>query len=284
MMARPIAVASVSLLFTLLWSGPHDTTASATEASAQFSLPSSLEALYPPQAEGPVWYISMHGMNTGLTGVLVDAFEQDWTGAQANYEAFRARFEETSHLVPEWTQRFEIEPVDALGAAVQGRDPGAILGAVQAVGAVCHHCHLDAMVPVQQRFRWPDFKGINVQDPVLGADMPFPQFMQMVNLSLTGIAVDLQQGQPGNALQHVAALKARMTELEGSCEACHDTPRTYFVDQPIKDLIAKIESALNAPKPDPGAVAAAAQGIGEQSCLGCHLVHLPAAYSPYAAR
>jgi len=253
MMARMLAVVSGSLLLALLWAGPRSTAARETGtagAGQPLSLPSSLDLLYPPQAQGPVLLLAMHGMNTALTGILVDLFEEDWPGVAANCESFQVRFEETSALVPEWKDRFDREPVTGLGHAVESGEPDRILGAVQDVGAVCHHCHVDNMVPVQQKYHWPDFGLITLEDPILRADMGYPQFMQMLNVSLTGIGVDVEQDQPENARVHLSALKARMSELTNSCDACHDTARAYFVDQSVHDLITQLEALLEAPQPD----------------------------------
>jgi cytochrome c556 len=177
-----------------------------------------------------------------------------------------------------------VEPVEELGRIVPTGDPGEVLAAMGKVGAVCHHCHLATMVPVQLKYHWPDFGAISVHDPVTGAELDYAGFMQMLNASLTGVAMDLGQRQPENARSQLAALRSRMGALRESCDACHDTERAYFVDERIDSLLADMERTLDVSASDPTVVATLTQRIGKESCYRCHLVHLPAAYSPLAPR
>lgn len=248
------------------------------------NLPASLDGLYPPKAQRPVLVLAMHGLNAALTGIAVDITENDREGAVANLKSFEERYREIALLVPEWKSRYPAEPVEELGKVVPGGEPGEIMAAVGKVGAVCHGCHMATMVPTQLKYHWPDFVSITVQDPVTNAEIDYPGFMQMLNASLTGVAMDLGQGQPENARTQLAAFRSRMTALKESCEACHDTDRAYFVDERIESLLADMGRALDAPAPDPTAVAALGQRIGEESCSRCHLVHFPAAYSRSAPR
>ena len=153
------------------------------------------------------------------------------------------------------------------------------MAAVGRVGAVCHACHLATMVQVQLKYHWPDFGTVTVHDPVADAEVDYPAFMQMLNASMTGVAVNVNQGQPENARAQLAAFRSRMVKLRESCDACHDTERAYFVDERIESLLAEMGRTLDAAPPDPMAVAALSRRIGDESCFRCHLVHLPAAYS-----
>jgi len=139
------------------------------------------------------------------------------------------------------------------------------------------------MVPVQFRYHWPDFSRVTVHDPVLDSDDDFAGFMLKMNFSLAGLGGALQQGQIDNARTHASQLQARMRELRESCAACHDTERAYFVDDGIMQILSGIESALQAPDPDPAVIASASQRLGQESCFRCHLVHVPAAFAQAAA-
>jgi cytochrome c556 len=248
------------------------------------SLPASLDGLYPPKAQRPVLLLAMHGLNAALAGIAVDISENDRAGAMTNFESFEKQYRDTAHLVPEWESWYPTKPVEELGKIVAGGNPGEVMAAVGKVGAVCHHCHLATMVPAQLKYHWPDFGAISVQDPVTGAELDYAAFMQMLNASLVGVGMDLGQAQPENARAQLAALRSRMGTLRESCDACHDTPRAYFVDERVDSLLVDMDRALDAAATDPATVTTLTRRIGEESCHRCHLVHMPAAYSTPAPR
>lgn len=246
------------------------------------ALPASLDGLYFPKSQGPVYLMAMHGLNASLAGIMVDMSENDQSGAAANFERFEKQYRDVSRMVPEWTSWFAAEPVEELGHAVMGGVPGEVMAAAENVGALCHRCHLTYMVPVQQKYHWPDFRTITVHDPVVDADLDYAPFMQMLNASLIGIGMNLEQGQVENARVQLTAFRSRMEELKESCDACHDGARAYFVDERVESLLADMQSALQGATVDPAVIASLSQRLGEESCFKCHLVHMPAAYSGYA--
>lgn len=283
MMARVLAVAPGLLLLALFparleMAGPSGGAPPPREESIP-PLPASLSALYPPTAEGPVLLMAMHGVNAPLAAIGADLGEGDREGVQVDFEAFRVRYAEVSELVPEWREWYPAEPVEALGRAVQDGAPESVMAALGRVGAVCHRCHVATMVPVQQKFHWPEFAGISLHDPVLDRDLDYATFMQMLNANLAGIGADLEQRQVENARTQVAALRLRMGELRTSCEACHDAERAYFVDERVEALLTEMATAMDVPEPDPAAIQRLGAAFGEESCFRCHLVHMPAAYS-----
>lgn len=245
-------------------------------------LPASLDRLYPPKAQGPVLLLAMHDLNAALVGIVVDISEGDREGAVANLESFVEQYRKNALLVPEWESWYPAEPAEELGKVVPSGTPEEVMAAVGNVGAVCHNCHLATMVTVQLKYHWPDFSTITVHDPVADAELDYPGLMQMLNANLTGVAIDLGQGQPENARAQLAAFRSHMVALRESCDACHDTDRAYFVDERIESLLADMGRTLDAVAPDPAIVAALSRRIGEESCFRCHLVHLPGAYSRFA--
>ncbi|HOD65444.1 MAG TPA: hypothetical protein PKW75_08445 [candidate division Zixibacteria bacterium] len=240
-------------------------------------LPPSLNKLYPPEAPAPVYLIEMHALAAPLSGMMSDLMEGDHANAMANFEAFRAQYAKVAELVPEWRHEFPTGPVETLATALRSGDQGAVMRAGDAVGRACHGCHLQTMVPAQHRFHWGDFGAISVTDPVIGQDMPFAQFMHMLDGDLAGIGNDLKQGQPENARRHAEGLAARYATLEEVCGVCHDTDRKYYVDEKVMQMIADLPAALENGKPEN--LGALLQGIGQESCQKCHLVHIPAAYA-----
>ena len=247
-------------------------------------LPASLDALYPPHSTRPSYLIAMHDLNASLTGVAVDAMENDLAGAALRFDEFAAFYVDTAAMVPEWEPFYPQAPVTALKQAIEAGDPGQIMAAVAKAGETCHHCHLATMVPAQQRFHWPDFGQVEVDDPVSGTRMPFAGFMQMLNASMVGIGVDLKESDPANARMHLTAFRSRMQALRESCAACHDTERRYFVDEDIELLLSGLAAAMDAPRVDASSIDHLTRRVGEEACSRCHLVHLPAAYSGAGAR
>lgn len=247
-------------------------------------LPASLDALYPPQAKGPEYLMKMVALGSAMTGIAVDLAGEDVEHASQSFEAFEAAYAATAELVPEWRDRFPVEPVDALGAALASGDPGRVGPAFGAVGAVCASCHHDAMAAAYQRYHWPDANAITTTDPVSGQKVGHAQFMHQLDFSLTGITHDLGQGQVEAARAHFRDFQKRFAALAETCEDCHGTEeRHYFTGAASAARVEAIGAALAADSPDPAAVQGAVMEVGVTTCHRCHLVHVPAAFSKAAA-
>ncbi len=253
-------------------------------AQATHSLPQSLDKLYPPTANAPVWLMAMFGMGTSFSGMVADFMEGDFANAEKGYADFKGQYKKLSEMVPEWAGDLPGEPMDALGAALKSQDPAKFMPAVDNASKVCHACHVKNMTPVQQKYHWGDFGSIALTDPLSKQDVPFTVFMQMLDGDLSGVQVDLAQGQVDRAREHAAGLATRYGTLKESCEACHDTERTYYVDASITAMIEKLGGALGGASADPGSVQKLVQGIGMESCHKCHLVHAPAALAKHTGK
>ena len=255
----------------------------ATKGAAITGLPASLDELFPPRAHAPLWLLAMYGMNQPFCGIIVDLNESDRDGMLANYQQFKEQYERTAGMVPEWSHYFAAEPVAALGDAVQSGEPGQVMAAIEQTAAVCENCHLVNMVPVVQKYHWPDFQVITATDPLSGHDLDWKMLMQMLNTTLTGITVDLQQGQPENARKQAQAFAALFGSLKETCDGCHDTERAYYVDARMQSLVDQLGTALAVPAVDTAVVANLSMKIGTSSCTGCHMVHGPAAMAALSA-
>lgn len=133
------------------------------------------------------------------------------------------------------------------------------------------------MAAVQQKYHWGDFQSISLTDPVSHGSVPFAAMMQMLDGDLSGVQVDLVEGQIDQARQHVSGLAARYGAVKEACGACHDSERRYYVDSSITEMIDALATSLEGANVDPGKAQKLAQGIGMESCHKCHLVHGPAA-------
>lgn len=251
-------------------------------AGATSPLPQSLDKLYPPGAEGPVWLLTMFGLGTTFSGVVSDFMEGDFANAERGYADLQLQYGKLSQMVPEWAGELPREPIEALGTALRSRDPAKFMPAVDHASMVCHGCHVENMARVQQKYHWGDFGVIGLTDPVSKQDVPFRVFMQMLDSDFSGVQVDLAQGQLDQARQHVAGLAKRYAILKDACGACHDSERSYYVDSSVTGMIDTLGKALEGDAVDPGSVRQLMQGIGMESCHKCHLVHAPSAMARYS--
>lgn len=247
-------------------------------------LPASLNKLFPPIAQGPVYLFEMFALAGPFEGIMIDLQQGDVSGVQANFEAFKAQYEKTADLVPEWKERFPNDPVDNLGEALKSNDPQKIGQAMGQVGQTCGSCHLLFQAKAFQKYHWGDFHAIKITDPLSKESLEFGDYMMRLAGSFGGIANDLGQGQLDNARNNFQAFSTQFeTFANKACLECHkdpagnEIPRKYFVDEDVSQLIAQLGQALSAETPDATAVQQLSGAIGNESCMRCHLVHIPAA-------
>ena len=243
--------------------------------------PASLDSLFPPIAKYPVYLEEMLKLDGPFAGIGIDLSENDFENVTKDFNSFKAQFTGISKLVPEWEKYFPLELVDSLGTALETKDHNKIMSAYGAVGKICHDCHASFMAKVQERYHWQDFTTIKVHDSLTNKDLNFSEFKLNLSSALTGIAVDLQQGQIENAQKQFQEFNSRFQTLKTICWNCHQTPRMYFVDETVQSMIDKLGSAINEPDIDTKQIADLSQGIGMESCFRCHLVHVPAALAKF---
>ncbi|MBI2866112.1 MAG: cytochrome c [Chloroflexi bacterium] len=241
--------------------------------------PASLDNLYPPKAPAPLFLLQMFAMATPAEGIMADLQQGDVANAQASYERFKAEYTKASKMVPEWKDKFPMEPITALGEALKTGDQAKIGQAFGAVGQVCGSCHLANQNNVRFKYHWPDFGQVKVSNPVIGQSQGLLDFMFSLSGAFGGIGNDLQQGQLDNARQNFQAFNAQFKALGEACSACHTTPRAYFVDATVQALIDRLGAELNKPSPDLKTLGDLSGAIGNESCGKCHLVHQPAAFA-----
>lgn len=242
------------------------------------SLPESLDQFYPPNKPIPLYQITMIELAHKFSGTVSDILENDMDNAALSFEAFKESYIEVSEMVPEWKEKFPIEPVEKFGEAISTKDISQIMPTVGAVGRDCYNCHISYMVPAQQKYRWDNFGELVLTDPLSGDELGFVDLMRRMESNYVGIHTDLIQGQNENATKQFAGFKTRFEAISEACMICHNTERYYYVSEDITDIISKLEIELSKPEADIKAVDGYMQAIGQESCSKCHLVHIPAAY------
>lgn len=278
-----VGLVCVAGAFVVLSSNPVTGSEPRTQEVA-IILPESLDDFYPPENPAPAYLLAMLELDRSFSGMVADALEGDLPNARANFDAFKELYVKTAEMIPEWKTAYAMEPVEALGQAIASGDPGHIMPAVDAVGHTCHSCHLQSMVPVQQKYHWERFSDLTLIDPLSGRDVSFAQLMQMLETNFTGIGNNLQQGQPENARMQFEGFQQRFQAMSEACMMCHDTERKYFVSEDIADLITSLKDVLGQEAADMPKFGGLMKAIANESCEKCHLVHLPAAYSQFVTR
>lgn len=256
----------------------------AGDAADSYRLPESLDAYYPPTTDRPVYLFKMLSLETSFSGIIVDLMEGDLDGAVESFWDFQRRYREMAGMIPEWQGRFPQEKVQELGAALVAGDRGLAANAFESAGEICHGCHLEAMVPVQQKYHWGDFTALEVWDPLSGKATGFRQFKQVLSTNLAGITVDLRQGQIANARKQFEGFRARFEALRDTCRTCHEKESRHFVDSELQKTVEELGKTLQSQTVVADQAAALIQEIGRESCSKCHLVHLPAAFARYPVR
>ncbi|MBI2852854.1 MAG: hypothetical protein HYX84_07125 [Chloroflexi bacterium] len=240
-------------------------------------LPASLDNFFPPKAQGPVWLLEMFALESYFSGTMTDVQQGDSASKiSTNFKAFKTQYQKMSDMVPEWKNLFPMKPVDDLGAVLDSGDMAKIGPAFGAVGEVCSNCHVRNLVKAHQKYHWPSFDTVSIANPLGGTALGWKDYMLQMSLAFGGIGNDLKQGQLGNARKSYQAFSALFKGLPQGCNACHATPRTYFVDASVQALVDEMGKALDAPVTEAKKVEELSGAIGNESCMKCHLVHFPA--------
>lgn len=241
------------------------------------ALPKSLDAFYPPSAQMPVYTARMTAMAMPGEAMIADLLEGEGKNAAASFEAFAAQYKEVREMVPEWTDAFPMEPIEELREALSSGDAKQVMPMVGKVGQVCHNCHVEHMTAVQHKYHWKDTRTFKIEDPISKRELSYAELMHTLSGSLAAVGANLAAGQKEAAQKQLGAFTARFGKLEQTCSYCHSSPRAYFVDQSVKDVIADFGKELAKAKPDPSYLQRLGEQIGRESCFKCHLVHMPAA-------
>jgi len=241
------------------------------------TLPKSLDALYPPRAQTPVYTARMTAMALPGEAMLEQLTQGDHKNALASFEKFVGQYKEVRDLVPEWADSFPMGPIDELRKALASGDMGKVMPVVDKVTEICRDCHVERMTAVQQVYYWKDTRAFKVDDPVSRQKVSYAEFMHSLGGSLAAIGAEFGQGNKDAAEKQLAAFEKRFEKLEDTCSYCHGTPREYFVDKSVKKMIADFGKELGKADPDPAYLDRLGKQIGNDSCFKCHLVHMPAA-------
>ncbi len=250
---------------------------SKVQKAAVATLPSSLDTLFPPKAEQPLYLFKMLGLGKRFSATSL--FENDPEHAKTNFEEFKAQYVEVSKLVPEWEKEYPMDPIEELGASLNTGDHEKVMSAHEKVRKVCHECHVIDMPKAQQKYHWGEPYAIRVKDPLTTEEVDYSRLMKYLDANFAGISTYAEHGEGEGARRQLQDFNTRFQTMKETCTYCHHTERKYYVDENQQILVAKLKQALSGSSIDPKIVEALTQEIGRESCFKCHLVHIPAAYA-----
>ncbi len=243
-------------------------------------LPKSLDNLFPPKADRPIWLLGMMAQGTFFTSIATDLSENDLENAKEDFKKFKAQYESNSKLVPEWEGYFLMYPLDSLESALKTGDQNKIMAAYGNMGQVCENCHDVNMPKVQMKYHWKTLDGKKFTEigvPLANENVSFARLMQLIDANFVGIGADLGQNQIENAKLRFKDFNATFQVMKVTCGNCHATKRKYYIDEDVQTKVDDLGQALTESPIDPDKVGMLSQEIGEESCFKCHLVHVPAA-------
>ncbi len=244
------------------------------------ALPKSLDNLFPPKADRPIWLLGMLAQGTYFASIAADLSENDLENAREDFKKFKAQYKNNSKLVPEWEGFFPMYPVDSLEAALKTGDQNKIMAAYGNMGQVCENCHSVNMPKVQMKYHWRTLDGkkfTEISVPLANENISFTRLMQLIDANFVGIGADLGQNQIENAKLRFNDFNATFQVMKGTCGNCHTSKRKYYIDEDVQTTVDNLGHALSESPVDPNKIGELSQEIGEESCFKCHLVHVPAA-------
>lgn len=237
--------------------------------------PASLKKLYPPQSKEPKWIQQMHALSGNFGGVFTNMGEGDWENAEARAADFVKAYEETSKLVPEWEEYFDIKAAKNFAETVKTHDPKKIGEASGGVAKTCGKCHADNYVSVWAHFHWPSVENIKIMDPVSEEELGYGKYMHKISGSFNAVTTNFKEGQYDRSAKAVRGFKQRFMELKSTCSKCHttDAVKQFFVGDEVNKAFDDMRDTLLQDKPNPGEFWKNVGIIGKEGCKKCHLTH-----------
>lgn len=237
--------------------------------------PHSLQKLYPPQSQEPKWIQQMHALSGNFVGVFTNMGEADWPNAEQRAADFLKAYEDTSKLVPEWKDYFDLKAAKNFVDAVKTHDPKKIGEASGAVGKTCGKCHADQYVAVWAKFHWPSVENIKIVDPVSEEELAYGKYMHKISGSFNAVTTNFKEGQYDRSAKAVRGFKQRFMELKSTCSKCHttDAVKQFFVGDSVEKAFDALSAEVMKEKPNPGEFWKNVGIIGKEGCKKCHLTH-----------
>ena len=204
-----------------------------------------------------------------MIGIVANTIQGDTINASKSFESFSRSYIESSKLVPEWGEYYDMNALNKLGDAVKSGNPGAIMQAIPVVGNSCNNCHKDQKPYVWAEYYMKDFRKIQINTPE--GPMPFPAGkMKYLAVGFDGTIVNAAESQKESTNASFELFKIMFSNMRDACIQCHTENPMYFISTDVTDKIDDTESQIATG--NFGAVITNMQQIG-QECYKCHVVH-----------
>lgn len=239
----------------------------ATAAAEGDALPASLAQWYKPDNKRQVWLHTMFAMRRELQAVREYAAEGDSERVAAWSQRLADHYRRLPEMVPEWRDEADPAPIDALLAAAQAADLGAVQRHTEGLERDCRSCHRQYQALTALRYRWPRFDRLTIA----GGD--YNEHMERLSTTLNRVKIASEDGRWPVARNALGELRGQLDALGDGCIECHEdtTPRERILGSATTATLGRLDEALDA-----GDAKAAGRWIGEaavQTCARCHGVH-----------
>lgn len=273
---------SVSMLFAFSSHGDGSIQIPLPNPSYKLELPPvSMGQFYPPKSKEPVYLYAMLGLDSKMNKFLKSIDEGKWETAQMDIDSFQAEYIKISKMVPEWSDRFNIQPISDLSKSITSGDKTKITSTLKPLFSVCWKCHMENRLPVWYKYHWGDFSSIKIKDKVDGKDIPWVQYMFTMADQYSEAELQIQEKNHEKAQESLKTLQSKLEILRSGCKTCHESDRAYFTSSDVIKIIS--DAALELKNGDKESKAIGyLQKAGMESCYKCHLVHIPAAAVQHA--
>ncbi len=241
----------------------------------RLSLPPVLDKIYNGSVpETPInsYMIEMFKLADPFMGITTDVQQGDMKNATANFNQFKAQYQNVSKMVPQWQGYWDINLVNQLGKDLNDNNKQAVFQDVGKIGEGCAKCHANEMPQVWAKYYWRDFDTVNVSTPE--GNLSWNDAMtKYLDSGYSGIGSNIREGKQQDAMNSFNLYKSMLLNFKQACNDCHNTPRYYFVSDDVMAKVDQMGEDIQAGK------LADAETIRQQlgdTCFRCHVLHMPA--------
>ncbi len=249
---------------------------SAAEKEREVTLqlpPDSLEKWYKPSNERDVWLHTMFRLRREMQAVTEYAALEEATLLKKWLTKLQKDYLSIGKMVPEWKDELEDGVLEKMFAAADSGDLEKLQMAQRKLAKSCQSCHVEYKLTAALRFRAPDFDTVMVESEETMEEEKYSRVMSRLTLLVNRIKIASEDGRTDTAVTALDSLQQRLTDLGGSCAACHkqEQPRERILGKASQESLTKVREGLVA-----GDTKKVGRHVGEFAvgvCADCHAIH-----------
>lgn len=251
-------------------------TVSAAEKEREITLqlpPDSLGKWYKPANERDVWLHTMFRLRREMQAVTEYAALEETALLKKWLLKLKKDYLSIGEMVPEWKDELEDGVLEKLFAAAGSGDLERLQMAQRKLAKSCQSCHQDYKLTAALRFRAPDFDAVRVESEETMEEEKYSRVMPRLSLLVNRIKIASDDKRTDTAVTALDDLQQRLTDLGGSCAACHkqEQQRERILGKASQDALGKVREGLTA-----GDTKKVGRYVGEFAvgvCADCHAIH-----------